>query len=114
MNTGVDFVGIALNLAVGHKVAPHELKPRYNKFVCQRYLMRDKGITISDITLRKVLGMSGIEYGVISNQGNKEEISPINSNGWRAIVIATGVDRTNAQLNASNAISEMERQSWIY
>ena len=38
LNTGVDFVGAAIRLALGETLRPADLEPRYNRFVAQRYL----------------------------------------------------------------------------
>ena len=50
LNTGVEFVRHAINLALGRKPRPEDLSPRYHKCVAQRYLFPDAGrvVRISD------------------------------------------------------------------
>ena len=37
MNSGVDLVGNAIKMAIGENVDPDDLKPKFNKNICQRY-----------------------------------------------------------------------------
>jgi biotin carboxylase len=47
LNTGVDFVGCAIKVALGEKVDPAELEPKYQKHVIQRYAFPKAGRVVS-------------------------------------------------------------------
>ena len=47
LNTGVDFVGCAIKVALGEKVDPADLEPKYQKHVIQRYAFPKAGRVVS-------------------------------------------------------------------
>lgn len=44
LNTGVDFVRQAMRTALGMEVRPEDLKPKYQRNVCQRYFFPEPGV----------------------------------------------------------------------
>lgn len=55
LNTGVDFVGQAILLALGEKVRPDDLRPRFQRSVAQRYLFPRPG------RVQRVSGVSQVK-----------------------------------------------------
>lgn len=105
LNTGVDFVGAALRQALGDKVLPDELQPRFCRGVAQRYLFPNPGRVSSvdvpdwirrdpDIALCEIRVQPGATIG------------PMASHPARAgVVIATGESREAAVTKAEAALS---------
>ena len=108
LNTGVDFVGQAIRLALGKKLDPADLIPRYQRGVAQRYLFPTPGrvIRISDIS--NVAQRSGIALCEVRvSQG--DIICPIDSHPARAgVVIATGETRDQAIERAVQLVNTIE------
>jgi len=105
MNTGVDLVGNAIKMAIGEKVDTNDLKPKFNKHICQRYLMEDINTTYNN-SIEQILNMEGVAHCVIKE--NSKINSPMNSNGWVAMVIASGMSREDAKVNSYNAIKSIK------
>ena len=96
LNTGVDFVGNAIRLALGETVDPSELQPKYNHPVAQRYFFPAPG------TIRRVSGIERfsqhpdvrhLEIRVSAG----DTIGPMDSHPARAgVVMTTGQTRAAA------------------
>ncbi len=105
LNSGVDFVGAALRQALGDKVSPEELQPRFCRGVAQRYLFPSPGKVSSvdvpdwierypDIALCEIRVQPGATIG------------PMASHPARAgVIIATGESREAAVVKAESAVS---------
>ncbi len=105
LNTGVDFLGAALRLAVGDEVSQDELEPKHQTPVIQRYVFPDPG-KIVRITgaedARKILGITDVIVtakpgDVIPPAGDKRPSA--------AMVLATGNSRAAALRAANDAIA---------
>ncbi|MCP5412902.1 MAG: ATP-grasp domain-containing protein [Alphaproteobacteria bacterium] len=108
LNTGVDFIGAAIRLALGEPVAPEELMPRQQTAVVQRYAFPQPG-TVTAITgedeARQVPGIAEVVVtarpgDVIAPAGDKRPSA--------AMVLATG-DSREAALKAANDALAMIR-----
>lgn len=104
LNTGVDFVGCAIRMALGEAVEPWELSPRFQKGVAQRYLFPKPG---------KVLDISGVDQVRKRPEVEMCEvrvkpgdiISRMHSHPARAgVVITTGGTREEAVARAKAAV----------
>lgn len=103
LNTGVDFVGIAIRLALGEPPDPDALRPRFQRGVAQRYLFPEPG---------RVVRVSGVE-GVASWEDIRllrvymkpgDVVGPICHHPSRAgVLIATGEGREQALARAIEA-----------
>lgn len=117
LNTGVDFVGAAIRLALGETLRPSDLEPRYNRFVAQRYLFPRPGRVVQIKGVEKASSMPGIEFCEV-RVGMGDTVKAIDSHPARAgVVIATGenrnqaVSRAEAAINAINIVTEPLSQS---
>lgn len=105
LNTGVDFVGAAIRLALGEQLEPSNLTPRYNRFVAQRYLFPKPGRVVKISGADKATSMPGIEYCELRVTVG-ETVKTIDSHPARAgLVIATGQSRNQAISRAEAAVS---------
>jgi len=106
LNSGVDFVGSAIKMAIGEKVNPIDLRPIYNRHVCQRYKMKTSG-TIKNIFSENAKKSKSVEYLVTSMSVGDRMTKPTNSNGWVAMVITSGMNSREALNNAQTALDKI-------
>ena len=108
LNTGVDFVGSAIRLALGETVRPAELVPRFQHCVCQRYLFPRPGRVV------RVAGEEAVkrQHGVVFSQVRVKVgsvVGPMNCHPARAgMVIAVGESREEAIQRAQAAANTIE------
>jgi hypothetical protein len=92
LNTGVDFIGSAIRVALGENPTAAELTPKYQKPICQRYIIPGAGkvVAISGADeARTILGV--LEVNVTAKIG--DVIPPAGDKRPSAtMVIATGED----------------------
>jgi len=96
-------VGNAIKMAIGEKVEPSDLIPKFNRNICQRYYMAGNSHSINHEMKTKINNMDGIEFSDYSNIEENQGF-PENSNGWIAMVISSGESKKIAQENAINAL----------
>ncbi len=108
MNTGVDLVGNAIKLAIGEKVKPSDLIPKYNNFICQRYIFPKPG------TINKIHGIDKLEnfsslkyYSLHVKEGQKIE-KPTAHPSRAGMVITTGSSRVDASVNSKTVIESIK------
>jgi len=108
LNTGVDFIGCAIRVALGERVLPRELEPSRQQPVIQRYVFPSQGRLVgvrgADVA-RRVAGIADIVVtakpgDVIPPAGDKRPSA--------AMVLATGHTREAALASACAAISHLE------
>ncbi|WP_432738068.1 ATP-grasp domain-containing protein [Maridesulfovibrio sp. FT414] len=85
-NTGVDFVGIAIRLALGETPSPDEMTPKFQKGVAQRYLFPDKGRVVSINGVEEARKIEGIRMVEIRTEIGAE-ISAATSHPARSGVV---------------------------
>lgn len=105
LNTGVDFIGAAIRLALGETVDPKELIPRFQNSVCQRYWFAEEG-TVEDITgITEATDLPGVALLELRVQPG-DQVKPICAHPARAgVVICTGETRAEAMMRASAVIN---------
>ena len=107
LNTGVDFVGHAIRLALGEPVSHRDLAPRYSRPVCQRYLFPDPGRVEAVENAEEVARRPGIALCEI-RVGAGDVIPQVESHPARAgVVIAVGESREEAQARAARAVQDI-------
>lgn len=108
LNTGVDFVGKAIHLALGIKLNPADLIPQYQRGVAQRYFFPEPGRVISISDISKFLRQPDIPLCEIRvNQG--DIIDPIDSHPARAgVIITTGETRAQAIERAEQLVESIK------
>jgi biotin carboxylase len=108
MNTGVDLVGNAIKMAIGESVDLNDLKPKYNKNVCQRYIFPDPGIIKEINGLTELKNNSFINYFNLHAKPGQKIENPTAHPSRAGMVIATGDSREDARFNASTAIESIK------
>jgi biotin carboxylase len=107
LNTGVDFVGLAIRVALGEKPSLEELTPKQQTPVIQRYAFPNPG-KVTKVSgaeeARKIPGVTEVivtakEGDVIPPAGDKRPSA--------AMVLATGSTREAALEAANDALSHI-------
>ncbi|WP_415714127.1 ATP-grasp domain-containing protein [Maridesulfovibrio sp.] len=107
-NTGVDFVGTAIRLALGETPAPEDMIPSFQKGVAQRYIFPKPGKVISIEGVEKAKQMDGIHMMEIRTAVG-EMISPATSHPARAgVVMARAATRAEAVIRVKAAIDAIK------
>jgi biotin carboxylase len=107
LNTGVDLVGQAILLALGQKINPANLRPRYQRFVSQRYLFPSPGHVERIEGVEEVAKRPGIELCEVRVSVG-DVVKPVDSHPRRAgVVIATGESRERAIERAESAVKDI-------
>ena len=108
MNTGVDLVGNAIKMATGEKIDPDDLKPKFNKNICQRYIFPKHGIINEINGLGELENNSSIKYfNLHAKLGDKIE-EPTAHPSRAGMVISTGNSREDARVNAMTAVEAIK------
>ena len=111
LNTGVDFVGAAIQMAMGEKPSSKDLVPRFQRAVVQRYLFPSTGTVVRISGVNQVASRPGIALCEVRTRVG-EIIKPVDSHPARAgVVIATGNDRQTALERAKSAIADIHVQT---
>jgi biotin carboxylase len=105
LNTGVDFIGAAIRLALGDLVSAEELEPKHQMPVIQRYAFPKPGRVVGiagDEEARKIPGVAEVVVTVkagdiIPQAGDKRPSA--------AMVLATGTTRDAALQAANDALA---------
>lgn len=108
LNTGVDFVGCAIRWAVGERVVPEELQPRYQRHVCQRYFFPEPGQVTAITGEAEVSARADIAFCEVRVQVGDTIGSIENHPGRPGLVIATGESRAAAQAAAERAVADLK------
>jgi biotin carboxylase len=111
LNTGVDFIGAAIRLALGEPVAAEELTPRYQQPVVQRYAFPAPGTVVSIAGADDARKIAGIEEVVVT--ANPGDIIPPagDKRPSAAMVLATGATRDAALAAANDALAALKIQT---
>jgi biotin carboxylase len=108
LNSGVDLVGNAIKMAIGERIDPIELKAKYNKYICQRYIFPKKGTIKEIIGLSELKNNSLIKYFNVHAKPGQSIENPTAHPSRAGMVIAEGNSREKAQLNASAAVNSLK------
>ena len=107
LNTGVDFIGAAIKVALGDPVSAEELEPRQFTPVIQRYAFPKPGMVVSikgAENARKIPGVA--EFIVTARPG--DVIPPAgDKRPSAAMVLATGPSRDAAIAAANDALAQL-------
>jgi biotin carboxylase len=108
LNTGVDFIGCAIRVALGENPAPDEMTPKYQKFITQRYIFPDPGTVVATSGAEAAWKVPGVlEVNITAKKGDL--IPPAgDKRPSGAMVIATGSNRDEARANAATALSHIQ------
>ena len=107
LNTGVNFVKQAILLALGEKIDPLDLKPKYQRHVVQRYLFPNPGRVVHVAGADSVARRPDISYCEVRVKPN-DVVRPVESHPARAgVVMATGETQEAALSAATAAVEEI-------
>jgi biotin carboxylase len=111
LNTGVDFIGAAIRLALGEPVTADELTPRFQQPVVQRYAFPAPGTVVSIAGAEDARKITGIEEVVVT--ANPGDIIPPagDKRPSAAMVLATGATRDAALAAANDALAALKIQT---
>jgi biotin carboxylase len=105
LNTGVDFIGAAIKVALGEPVTADELEPKQFVPVVQRYAFPDPGHVVSVSGAEEARKISGISEVVITAKPG-DVIPPAgDKRPSAAMVLATGATRDAALAAANDALA---------
>ncbi len=105
LNTGVNIVEAVIKLALGERVDPLDLAPRFMRPVAQRYIFPEPGRVTAIGDLESVRQMPGVEYLVVETAVG-ERLAPPTSGPCRAgMVITTGESVAEAIARAEAAVA---------
>jgi biotin carboxylase len=105
LNTGVDFIGAAIKVALGEPVSPEELEPKQFVPVIQRYAFPDPGHVISVTGAEEARQIAGVSEVIVTAKPG-DVIPPAgDKRPSAAMVLATGATREAALAAANDAIA---------
>jgi biotin carboxylase len=105
LNTGIDFIGCAIKVALGETVSPEELEPKTSTAVIQRYAFPKPGRVVSVTGTEEAMRISGIADVVVTARPG-DVIPPAgDKRPSAAMVLATGTSRENALAAANDALA---------
>ncbi|MBI9109625.1 ATP-grasp domain-containing protein [Maridesulfovibrio ferrireducens] len=104
-NTGVDFIGTAIRLAIGETPAPKDMIPVFQEGVAQRYLFPDQGKVVRIEGIEEALAIDGIRMVEIRTQAGSI-IPPTTNHPARAgVVMGVAETREKAVENVNKAVN---------
>lgn len=108
LNTGVEFVKQAIRLALGERPKPETMQPKFQKFICQRFLFPCPGKVINVSGHKEITGRKEIILCDVYVQPG-DIIGPIDCHPARAgVVIAVGETRRDAIKIATTAVNDIK------
>jgi biotin carboxylase len=108
LNTGVDFIGCAIKVALGETVTPEELQPRRFAPVIQRYAFPAPGRVVSIDGADEARQIAGVEEIVVTAKPG-DVIPPAgDKRPSAAMVLTTGSSRESALAAANEALSRLQ------
>ncbi len=105
LNTGVDFLGAALKLAVGDEVLEGALEPQHFTPVIQRYAFPDPGKVVRISGADEARRISGVTDVVITAKAGDVILPAGDKRPSAAMVLATGASRAAALQAANDALA---------
>ena len=111
LNTGVDFVGCALRLALGETITAKDAEPKYLIPVVQRYAFPPPGRIVSIEGADEARAVAGVEDVVITARTGDIIASAGDKRPSAAMVLAKGSSREHALKAANDALACLRIQT---
>ncbi len=105
LNTGVDFVGCVIRLALGERVTAEDVTPRFIRPVIQRYVFPEAGKVAAISGVEEARALPGIEEIVVSARAGDDIPRATSSAARAAMILATGDTLAAARASAARAAS---------
>lgn len=112
LNTGVSTIVAAVRLALGERVDPESLRPKYCRGVAQRYLFATPGRIVAISGVEAARQLPGIEEVLITVAPGDVVCRPSDSNGSQGMILATGQNCRQAtqRVMAALALIQIETE----
>jgi biotin carboxylase len=107
LNTGVDFIGAVIKLALGEHVDPAELEPKRQTPIVQRYAFPAPGRVMRIAGLDEARRVAGVEEVIVTVAPGDDIASPTHSGCTAAMVLATGKSVAHARASAAAALAAL-------
>jgi biotin carboxylase len=104
LNTGVDFVGCVIRMALGEKLTPDELQPKFHRPVVQRYVFPRPGRITNIQGVDHARSLPGVEEIIVSMKPGDVVPETTSSAARAAMVLTSGKTRGDALSAARAAI----------
>jgi biotin carboxylase len=104
LNTGVDFIGAAIKLALGETVTPDELEPKHFTPVIQRYAFPKAGQVVAIQGVEEARQIPGVAEIVVTAKPGDVIPAAGDKRPSAAMVLATGASRAAALKAANDAL----------
>lgn len=111
LNTGVDFIGCAIKVALGEPVSPEELEPKASNAVIQRYAFPKPGRVVSIGGAEEARKIAGVTEVVITAKPGDVILPAGDKRPSAAMVLATGPSRDAALAAANDALARLRIQT---
>lgn len=108
LNTGVDFVGAVIKLALGERVEAADLQPKRLTPIVQRYAFPEPGRVARIAGIDEARRTPGIEEVAVTVALGDEIAPPTHSGCTAAMVLATGKTVAAARTNAATALAALQ------
>jgi biotin carboxylase len=105
LNTGVDFIGAAIKIALGERVAADELEPRRFTPVIQRYAFPNAGRVVSIDGLEEARKIAGVADVIVTAKPGDIIPGAGDKRPSAAMVLTTGASRDAALTAANDALA---------
>ncbi|MBI1239817.1 MAG: ATP-grasp domain-containing protein [Alphaproteobacteria bacterium] len=105
LNTGVDFVGCVIRMALGEAVSPCDLEPRFQRAVVQRYVFPEPGRILAIEGVDRAASVPGVDEIVVSARTGDVVPPATSSHARAAMVLASGTTYDAALAAASAAVN---------
>jgi biotin carboxylase len=105
LNTGVDFVGAAIKVALGEPVAPDELEPKQFTPVIQRYAFPKAGEVVSIQGADEARRIAGVEDVIVTARLGDVIPAAGDKRPSAAMVLTSGATRDAALATANDALA---------
>jgi biotin carboxylase len=111
LNTGVDFIGCAIKVALGEKVSDEELAPKESTAVVQRYAFPKPGRVTSISGAEDARNIPGVSEVIVTARPGDIILPAGDKRPSAAMVLATGSSRADALETAGKALSCLRIQT---
>lgn len=105
LNTGVDFIGAAISIALGEPVTAEDLTPKHQRAVVQRYAFPPPGTVVSVEGADEARKLAGVAEVVVTAKQGDVILPAGDKRPSAAMVLATGETREMALKAANDALA---------
>ena len=108
LSTGVNLIDVAIKIALNKTINKLDLKPRFQKFISQRYFFPKSGTIKSMSGVTKIKENKSIKFFDIRKNIGDKIMSPTMHPSRIGMVVASGKSRADSINNAEKAINSLK------